>query len=128
MPIKTVRRNSNPRQAIRTNRKTRISRKLGKRDMSVPRLVIYRSNRYIYGQLVDDQKGVTLVQAHTQEKDFSANGSTKDMEAAKKLGSTIAERAKAKNLTKVVFDRNGYHYHGRVKAFADAAREAGLEF
>jgi large subunit ribosomal protein L18 len=91
-----------------------------------PRLNVYRSNKHIYAQLIDDAAGVTIASATTMEKGFE--GSTGSTEAAVKIGETIAKRAVEKNVTKVVFDRGGYLYHGRVKALADAARENGLEF
>ncbi len=94
-----------------------------------PRLVVFRSNRYIYVQAVDDTKGHTIASASTLEKDLRESlTSTKNIEAAKKVGELIAKRLLERNITKVVFDRNGYKYHGRVKALADAAREAGLKF
>ena len=91
-----------------------------------PRLCVYRSLANINAQIIDDVNGVTLVSASTLEKAFEGNGGNKD--AAKKIGMTIAERALAKGITEVVFDRGGYIYHGRVKALAEAAREAGLKF
>ena len=92
-----------------------------------PRLNIFRSSKHMYAQIIDDVRGVTLVSASTSEKGLElANGG--NVEAAKQVGALIAQRAKEKGLTAVVFDRSGYLYHGRVKALADAAREAGLEF
>lgn len=92
-----------------------------------PRLNIFRSAKHVYAQIIDDAKGVTLVSASTVEKDSGIeNGG--NVEAAKKIGTLIAQRAKEKGIEKVVFDRSGYLYHGRVQALADAAREAGLEF
>jgi len=94
-----------------------------------PRLCVYKSLRYIYAQIIDDTKGHTLVAASSLEPELRGKlKSTKDMEAAKAVGRLIAERALAKGIKKVVFDRGGYPYHGRVAALADAAREAGLEF
>lgn len=92
-----------------------------------PRLNVYRSNKNIYAQIIDDDKGVTLVSANTLEKDLDLE-STSNKEAAAYIGKLVAERALEKGIKKVVFDRGGYIYHGRVKALADAAREAGLEF
>ena len=92
-----------------------------------PRLAIYRSIAHIYAQIVDDRKGLTLVAASSNEKG-SGKASGGNVAGAKEIGRKIAERAKEKGITKVVFDRGGYLYHGRVKALADAAREAGLEF
>ena len=91
-----------------------------------PRLCVYRSNANISAQIIDDVKGVTLASASTLEKDFEGIGSNKA--AAKKVGSTIAVRAKAKGITEVVFDRGGYLYHGRVSELAEGAREGGLKF
>jgi len=91
-----------------------------------PRLAIFRSLNHIYAQVIDDQKGHTLVAAASTEKDLRGKGG--NVEGAKLIGKAVAERAKEKGITKVVFDRGGYLYHGRVKALADAARQAGLEF
>ena len=91
-----------------------------------PRLAVFRSLANIYVQLIDDAQGRTLVSASTIEKGKRTNGG--NLAAAKTLGKLIAERAKEKGIQKVVFDRGGYIYHGRVKALADAARQAGLEF
>ena len=91
-----------------------------------PRLSVFRSNANIYAQIIDDVAGVTLVSASTLEKDFEGTGSNK--EAARKIGTVLAERAKAKGITTVVFDRSGYIYHGRVAELAEGAREGGLEF
>ena len=94
-----------------------------------PRLTIYKSLKRIYVQAVDDTQGITLAAASSLEKDL--RGSLKNganIEAAKAVGASIAARLKEKGITAVVFDRNGYVYHGRVKALADSAREAGLQF
>ena len=91
-----------------------------------PRLAVFRSVGHIYVQVIDDSKGVTLVSASSVEKERKAKGG--NVAAAKTVGQLIAERAKEKGIQKVVFDRGGYIYHGRVKALADAARAAGLEF
>ena len=90
-----------------------------------PRLSVYRSNKNIYAQLIDDVKGVTLVSASTNDSEVS--GKTKT-EHASGVGALIAKRANEKNITEVVFDRGGYLYHGRVQALAEAARENGLKF
>jgi len=90
-----------------------------------PRLNVYRSLNHIYAQVIDDSQGVTLVSASTVAAKVKTGG---NMSAAKEVGKLIAERAKEKGIKKVVFDRGGYLYHGRIKALADAAREAGLEF
>ncbi|WLR50977.1 50S ribosomal protein L18 [Bacillus tianshenii] len=92
-----------------------------------PRLNIFRSNKHIYAQLIDDLNGVTVASASSQDKDFNAEG-TANVDAAKEVGTLIAKRAVENGHKVVVFDRGGYLYHGRVKALADAAREAGLEF
>jgi|SRR5690625_451320 len=92
-----------------------------------PRLNVYRSNKNIYAQLIDDEKGITLVSANTNEKGLNLD-SKSNSEAAREVGKLIAERAIEKGYKSVVFDRGGYIYHGRVKALAEAAREAGLEF
>lgn len=92
-----------------------------------PRLAVFRSNKNIEAQIIDDTKGITLVSASTFEKGNKfENGS--NIEAAKLVGKAIAERALAKGITEVVFDRAGFLYHGRVQALAEAAREAGLKF
>ena len=91
-----------------------------------PRLNVFRSETNIYAQIIDDVNGVTLVSANTLEKEFE--GATGNAEAAKKVGAVLAERAKAKGIEEVVFDRGGYVYHGRVAALAEGAREGGLKF
>ena len=91
-----------------------------------PRLCVYRSNAHISAQIIDDVACVTLVSASTQEKDFEGIGS--DQAAARKVGALLAEKAQAKGITEVVFDRGGYLYHGRVSELADGAREGGLKF
>ena len=93
-----------------------------------PRLNVYRSINHIYVQVIDDLSGKTLVSASTAEGKKDAKVKGGNVASAKEVGKTIAERAKAKGVTKVVFDRGGYIYHGRVKALVDAAREAGLRF
>ena len=93
----------------------------------VPRLCVFRSNTNISVQIIDDANSVTLVSASTLDKDLNIKGKS-NMEAAKLVGKSIADKAKKAKITTVVFDRGGYLYHGRVKALADAARENGLEF
>ena len=94
---------------------------------NVPRLNVFRSNSNIFAQIIDDEKAVTLVSASSIDKELKlTNGS--NVEAATKVGELLAKRAKDKKIKKVVFDRGGYLYHGRVQALADAARENGLEF
>jgi large subunit ribosomal protein L18 len=93
------------------------------------RLSVYRSLNHIYAQIIDDLKGYTLVSASSLDKEFKGNESHKgNIKAARQVGELIAKRALEKGIKKVVFDRGGYLYHGRVKALAEAAREAGLEF
>ena len=112
------------RNEIRQRIHTRIRRKLtGSAER--PRLNIYRSLNHIYVQVIDDQAGVTLASASSLELKLKTGG---NVAAAKEIGKAAAERAVAKGVKKVVFDRGGYLYHGRIKALADAAREAGLEF
>ena len=108
----------------RQKRHLRVRAKV-KGTANAPRLNVFRSSKNIYAQLIDDVAGVTIASASTVEKDFGYGG---NCEAAKKVGQTIALRAKEKNITSVVFDRGGYIYHGRVKDVADGAREGGLEF
>ena len=91
-----------------------------------PRLNVFRSLNHIYAQVIDDVNGKTLVSASSVEKDFGMTGGNCD--AAKKVGQTVAERAVAKGITEVVFDRGGYVYHGRVQSLAEGAREGGLKF
>ncbi len=94
-----------------------------------PRLAVFRSNSHMYAQIIDDVAAHTLVAASTLEKDFAKElEKTDNVEAASKLGALIAKKAMDKGITTVVYDRGGYIYHGRVKALADAAREAGLKF
>lgn len=93
-----------------------------------PRLTVFRSLKHIYAQLVDDTTGRTLVAADTRSKDFQASGGKGgNVAAARTVGKLLGEQAVAKGIQQVAFDRNGYKYHGRVKALADAAREAGLK-
>lgn len=91
-----------------------------------PRLDVFRSTKHIYAQLIDDVAGVTLASASSMDKDFEGNGG--NIESARKVGELIAEKAKAKGISEVVFDRGGYIYHGRVKELAQGARSGGLEF
>lgn len=114
------------RSAGRRKRHGRIRNTLsGTQDR--PRLNVYRSNKNIYVQLIDDLNGKTLASASTVDKEMSLD-STGNVEAAQKIGEVIAKRAQEKGYKSVVFDRGGYLYHGRVKALADSARAAGLEF
>jgi len=109
----------------RSRRKTGIRKRiLGKPER--PRLSVFRSAKHIYGQVIDDLTGRTLVSASSQDKGDDSSGGNVD--GARTVGSRLAERAKEAGISKVVFDRNGFRFHGRAKAFADAAREGGLEF
>jgi large subunit ribosomal protein L18 len=108
-------------------RKRRTRYRLVKNANGRPRLSVFRSGRHIYAQVIDDLAGETVAAASTNEKDSKVAKSW-NTEAAKAVGKVIAERAIAKGVKQVVFDRGGYIYHGRVKALADAAREGGLEF
>ena len=112
------------RAQIRTAIHQRIRRKV-RGNGEKPRLAIYRSLNHIYAQVIDDHKGQTIVSASSTEKDLRT-GSGGNLDAARRIGQAIAERALAKGIEQVVFDRGGYLYHGRVKALADAARAAGL--
>ncbi len=116
------------RREARQKRQVRVRRKVtGSQER--PRLCVFRSAKHIYAQIIEDTTGTTLVAVSTVAKgtkgDLKSSG---NVEAAKLIGKQIAEQALAKNITQVVFDRNGFLYHGRVKALADAAREAGLSF
>ena len=111
--------------AARLKRHARVRGKISG-TAETPRLCVYRSNANISAQIIDDVKGVTLVSASSLEKDFKGNGGNK--ESAAVVGKMIAERAIAKGITNVVFDRGGYLYHGRVSELADGAREGGLKF
>jgi large subunit ribosomal protein L18 len=91
-------------------------------------LTVFRSAKHIYAQLVDPESGHTLGTVSTRSKDVITDGSTGNVEAAKKVGVAVARLARERNIEKVVFNRNGFLYHGRIKALADAAREAGLQF
>lgn len=109
-------------------RKARVRKKV-RGTAERPRLNVYRSNRHIYAQLVDDVASTTLFAASTETKELSGELSKlKKLDEAKKVGEYIGKLAKSKGISKIVFDRNGYLYHGRVKALADGAREAGLDF
>lgn len=109
----------------RLNRHKRVRGKISG-TAECPRLNVFRSLQNIYAQLIDDDKGVTLVSASTVEKDFEEYGGNKS--AARKVGELLAKRAAEKDITKVVFDRGGYIYHGRVQELAEGAREGGLKF
>ncbi len=93
-----------------------------------PRLAVFRSNKQIYAQLIDDVKGVTLLAASSREKEVAAKTGVNKTEQAKLVGQVLASKCREKGIGTVVFDRSGYKYHGRVKSLADAAREGGLKF
>lgn len=110
-------------------RRMRVRTRLRRLGKLKPRLSVFRSSKHIYAQVIDDTKGVTVAAASSVDKDLKgtlAKGT--DCDAATAVGKLVAERAKAAGIAKVVFDRSGYLYHGRVKALADGAREGGLEF
>jgi large subunit ribosomal protein L18 len=112
----------------RERRKLRIRRKINGTPQQ-PRLSVFRSAKHIYAQVVDDVAGRTVAHASTLSREVRTEATDeKKLEAAKKVGKTIAKLLLAKGITRIVFDRNGYLYHGRVRALADAAREAGLKF
>ena len=113
------------RKAQRVRRHIRVRRKISG-TTECPRLCVYRSNKNLFVQIVDDTKGITLAQASTLDKEVKTKRSNK--EAAKEVGTLVAKRAIEKNIKTVVYDRGGYIYHGIVKELAEAAREAGLEF
>jgi large subunit ribosomal protein L18 len=118
---------SKQRREARLRRHVRVRKKIhGTAER--PRLTLYRSNKHLMLQVIDDDRGVTIASASTNEPSVRANGSGATVEAATRLGALVAERAKAAGVDKVVFDRGGYLYHGRVAAVAQAARDAGLEF
>jgi large subunit ribosomal protein L18 len=111
---------------VRKKRHARVRSKLSG-TAARPRLNVFRSNKHIYAQLIDDVNGVTLASASTLDKEVNLESSS-NVDAAVKVGEIVAKRAVEKGVKVVVFDRGGYLYHGRVKALADAARENGLEF
>ena len=125
MDLRSIKRNNK-----KTYRRYRIKMRIRKTisgTPDIPRLSVFRSNKEIYAQLIDDLEGRTLLSASSREKGISEKKGTKT-DKAKQVGQLIAERAKESGIEKVVFDRNGYLYHGRVKALAEAAREGGLKF
>lgn len=113
------------RKTIRQRIHKRIRRKVTGTAVR-PRLAVHYSNQHIYAQVIDDSVGKTLISASTMDKSFEKAAS--NVECARKVGQLLAERAKGSNISAVVFDRGGHLYHGKVKALADAAREAGLQF
>jgi large subunit ribosomal protein L18 len=119
---------SNPRETARLKRKVRIRKKMTGTEER-PRMSVFRSDKHIYAQIVDDVKGTTLVAASTLSPEYKEQEKPKGkVESAKRVGEIIARKALEKGISKVVFDRNGFIYHGRVQALADAARGAGLDF
>ena len=118
------------RTALKVTRRNRIRRRLRMRisgTAAKPRLSVFRSNKQIYAQLIDDEAGVTLASCSSREKDLNLQAVSKT-ESSKEVGKKLAEIAKSKGIEAVVFDRGGYKYHGRVKALAEGAREGGLNF
>ena len=116
------------RQKVRVKKHNRMRNKI-QGTAQRPRLSVFRSEKHIYAQIIDDMTGTTLVAASTVEKDIKASvKATSNVEAAAAVGTAIAKKAAAKGIEEVVFDRGGFLYHGRVKALAEAAREAGLQF
>lgn len=118
-------------QTSKNQNRRRVHERIRKKLMGTsarPRLNVYRSLNHIYVQVIDDLEGKTLVSANSAEGEKGSRTSGGNLAAAKGVGKVIAERAKAKGINQVVFDRGGYIYHGRIKALADAAREAGLKF
>jgi large subunit ribosomal protein L18 len=112
-------------------RRTRIRMRIRKKisgTLDIPRIAVFRSNKQIYAQVVDDQKGETILSACSKEKEIAERTGIKKIEQAKLVGELLATKCKEKGIEKVVFDRGGYKYHGRVKSLADAAREGGLNF
>lgn len=113
--------------SVRRNRRhVHLRRRLSGTE-SVPRLNVFRSSAHIYAQLIDDRRGVTLASASTLDKDLKSSKDAK-AKAAEAVGKLLAERAKAAGVERIVFDRGGYLYHGRVRALADGARAGGLQF
>jgi large subunit ribosomal protein L18 len=112
---------------VRQGKHKRVRRKISGTS-ATPRLCVYKSLSHIYAQIIDDQKGITLAAASTLDKDLQELQSKTNIEAAKRVGGSIASKAIEKGITSVVFDRNGYKYHGGISALADAAREGGLKF
>lgn len=120
-------RNTSTKVTARLKRKQRIRKSLSG-SSERPRLCVFRSAKHIYAQVIDDTKGFTIASASTLDDEISNEIKKKKIEKAVEVGKLIAKKAKEKGITKVVFDRNGYLYHGRVKAVSDGARENGLEF
>lgn len=117
----------NKKAASRQKIKRRVRKKI-RGSFEKPRLSVYRSNKEIYAQIIDDDNGKTLASASSKEKTIAEKGDINKSEKAKLVGISVAEKAKQADIEQVVFDRNGYLYHGRVKALAEGAREGGLKF
>ncbi len=113
---------------LQVRRRDRVRRGLRRKSSGRPRLSVFRSNKHIYAQVIDDAAGVTVASASSLDKDLREAGKGGDREAASAVGKLVAERAVSKGVSEVVFDRGPYLFHGRVKALADAAREGGLSF
>lgn len=126
--MKHVREKLHPKTSGRLKRKNRVKKKIHGVGSNRPRLSVFRSNRHVCAQIIDDEKGTTLVSVSTQEKAFAGKTNAGNCEGAKEIGKVLAERALAKSIKEVMFDRGGFLYHGRVKALADGAREGGLQF
>lgn len=119
---------TNPRERARTLRQARVRRHLHGTNAR-PRLCVYRSGRHLYAQIISDESGATLTTASTLSSELrSTVKKTATVDAAKEVGSLIARKCQEKGIVQVVFDRNGFLYHGRIRAVAEAAREAGLQF
>ncbi len=121
-----IHKQTSEKKVVRFKRKLRIRSTLSG-SAEKPRMAVFKSNQNIYVQLVDDVRGVTLLAASTKDKELKGKARS-NLAGAKEVGALIASRAQAKSITAVVFDRAGYIYHGKIKALADAAREAGLKF
>lgn len=113
--------------ALRQRRRLRVRARLRRESGGIARLSVFRSQRHVYSQIIDDQRGCTVVAASSLERELREAGGT-DLAAARRVGALIAQRALAKGVTRVAFDRGSYLYHGRVKSLAEAAREGGLSF
>ena len=120
--------NKDSRRVVKDRIHTRIRKRISGTEER-PRLAVFKSNQNIYAQIIDDVKGITLTASSTLDPELrKALEIGGNIEAAQKVGADIAARAKAKGITKVVYDRGGFNYHGKIKALADAARENGLDF
>jgi len=118
---------ANRNDEARSRRRVRVRRRV-RGSNAVPRLSVFRSGRHIYAQVITDESGHTLAALSTRSSDFGAEVKSTTVDGAKRLGKLIAERARSQGVARVVFDRNGFLYHGRVRAVAEGAREGGLEF